>query len=1501
MGDRNNPIKFGPEWLRNLGPERSIRSTGAQASNAGQRSPTTNSAKVTLARCRYGREEMLALYDRSIEAPALLKANDTLYVARGQPPYALSNTFDDDARESNSRALPAACLLTPIERYTGVGRGRGMPLLDPKSRGMIGDVRGKARGYSRPTSAGRGWHGNRFSGIPDDDQNQPLRPWNNSNHQTLPGLRPNNGESPDWQKTPQLYRMKRQTSTNWRQQQGRDEGEEWRSADGARRPQEKWAEWGWQQETGNRPNQEKQWHNNRRTWMGSEGSEEMPEWAVDSAEAVGGTFDATGAFHGYSSDDSNIPKTQETPYPLTKSHTHGSFVRNKIAEEGSEEWWASEKAKKLSPKRFDTNEIQFKKTLNKANVDEKSNSSSPTTKTLASNDRSTPNTGAIPKRIFQTSNTSSDKPVKDQPARSPASKKGDDDSPEIKTPPTTLTENKEYIQNKTEDVTKENVFDSRSNSEKQNEKGNFQSVILTSNNTLRQKHQKIVVTPTSVSTKNKQKVMKYVVEINNQPSKSDTGSDLKKAKETDSDKIVEDILKMSLDDGIPSATINQMLTSQSNSSMDSSAQVPYPSMQMRMASSTLQNLNTPQKQSAPLSSSMQTPEPYNGMMQQPIGMTNSMLNASLGLPLPNSNGGLPQAIPAPLSNTGMSNPNTLTSGLQAMTPGNLQQSNLQQGNMQNVGLQSGQVPGLQSLQMQGFGMQSGGILQGQLGSMPNTVLPSLGPAIQNATNPMVDMSLFDHMHPNDINYANSIDRVTALQRLQQIASQRMNNAMYSNMINQQPPINNMGIQLPLTDQWYYEDPNNTIQGPFSSQEMFYWYRAGFFNQTLMVRRGWETVMRPLGSYGPMPFGPMDLHAPFPMGGGYGPQQSHNMVNQQPGLGMDVQSLWGQPANNAGGSNHMWMQPVNNNSRNENPINNLPVCFWDNQPADMPAAPLLPETIKTEEEILAQMRAAQTQGPTSPLSFFADSPVAAPEADSSSANAANINQQQKHTQKDVCTPTVTENTETEQQVPEKNLKTEESSGDLSADKVNKVNDKTVDLKLTKEVAKVDNGKLKSKEPAKPKTKKAKEDKKEDLVEVKPKEEEVKVEKRSAEPSPSSNIKKEDKSSKKDLDKEKKEWIKEGFTIVKGADKSKDKDSKKKAEEAKAAEEAERKRKEEEKLAAEEKKRQLEATKKQEAASQQAAPTRQAMESVGKKAPWSASTQVLQSSSRDGPTLAEIQRLEREKKLEQMKEQQQMMQIIAQQQAAALAREQEMQTGLGWAKKPSTVTIHQTLAEIQAEARKQAAAVAAATTVSREEVPTPPPVNAVPWSNVHNGGAGFWDSPQPEPVKPVAKPAETKAESKNKKKVTVMQPPKRENTPSVEFDIWCTNMLVSWRDTGIDVPTFVSFLRDIESPYEVKDYVKCYLGDSREASDFARQFLEKRSRLLRVGMVTPSDDLCSPAVAVNPRAASGLDHADLKAKGKKTKKNRMLKVDARNILGFSVTASEDRINVGDIDTV
>lgn len=44
----------------------------------------------------------------------------------------------------------------------------------------------------------------------------------------------------------------------------------------------------------------------------------------------------------------------------------------------------------------------------------------------------------------------------------------------------------------------------------------------------------------------------------------------------------------------------------------------------------------------------------------------------------------------------------------------------------------------------------------------------------------------------------------------------------------------------------------------------------------------------------------------------------------------------------------------------------------------------------------------------------------------------------------------------------------------------------------------------------------------------------------------------------------------------------------------------------------------------------------------------------------------------------------------------------------------------------------------------------------------------------------------------------------------------------------VPTFVSFLKEVESPYEVHDYIRAYLGDTPEAKEFAKQFLERRAK-------------------------------------------------------------------------
>ncbi|XP_058056033.1 GIGYF family protein Gyf [Anopheles bellator] len=139
-------------------------------------------------------------------------------------------------------------------------------------------------------------------------------------------------------------------------------------------------------------------------------------------------------------------------------------------------------------------------------------------------------------------------------------------------------------------------------------------------------------------------------------------------------------------------------------------------------------------------------------------------------------------------------------------------------------------------------------------------------------------------------------------------------------------------------------------------------------------------------------------------------------------------------------------------------------------------------------------------------------------------------------------------------------------------------------------------------------------------------------------------------------------------------------------------------------------------------------------------------------------------------------------------------------------------------------------------------------------------------------------------------------KNQNEQNNEFTSWCSRALSSL-NSNVDIPTFVGFLQDIESPYEVKEYIRVYLGETKECSEFSKQFLERRSKYKNQQRQKNAhiDDMCKPAPAINP---SSNDFQEIKGKGKKIKKNKMTKLDNR-ILGFSVTAAPDRLNVGDRD--
>lgn len=77
----------------------------------------------------------------------------------------------------------------------------------------------------------------------------------------------------------------------------------------------------------------------------------------------------------------------------------------------------------------------------------------------------------------------------------------------------------------------------------------------------------------------------------------------------------------------------------------------------------------------------------------------------------------------------------------------------------------------------------------------------------------------------------------------------------------------------------------------------------------------------------------------------------------------------------------------------------------------------------------------------------------------------------------------------------------------------------------------------------------------------------------------------------------------------------------------------------------------------------------------------------------------------------------------------------------------------------------------------------------------------------------------------------------------------------------VPTFVTFLRDIESALDVREYCKEYLGESTATQQFATNFLEKR-RSFKPKNNAHKDDMCSPAPAITPSLQHSTEFQEVK---------------------------------------
>uniref|UniRef100_A0A6Q2X073 GYF domain-containing protein n=1 Tax=Esox lucius TaxID=8010 RepID=A0A6Q2X073_ESOLU len=240
----------------------------------------------------------------------------------------------------------------------------------------------------------------------------------------------------------------------------------------------------------------------------------------------------------------------------------------------------------------------------------------------------------------------------------------------------------------------------------------------------------------------------------------------------------------------------------------------------------------------------------------------------------------------------------------------------------------------------------------------------------------------------------------------------------------------------------------------------------------------------------------------------------------------------------------------------------------------------------------------------------------------------------------------------------------------------------------------------------------------------------------------------------------------------------------------------------------------------------------------------------------------------------------------------------------------------------------------------------------WGDSTNSNMGFWDEPVKEPAQPLpqAPPPTRKPNAQKNNKILKIEvcgncvDSTRANKKVEDeekllklfqgvnkshqdgFILWCEQALHTLNTANnLDVPTFASFLKEVDSPYEVHDYVRAYLGDTSEAKEFAKQFLERRAKQ----NANQQKQSQAPQNQQQPLkqqkqqqqqvpdsvwGVSGTgsvyqsNHTSLQQQarfetvtsGKKKKKQKMVRADP-SLLGFSVNAASERLNMGEIETV
>uniref|UniRef100_A0A3B5MIU0 GYF domain-containing protein n=1 Tax=Xiphophorus couchianus TaxID=32473 RepID=A0A3B5MIU0_9TELE len=764
--------------------------------------------------------------------------------------------------------------------------------------------------------------------------------------------------------------------------------------------------------------------------------------------------------------------------------------------------------------------------------------------------------------------------------------------------------------------------------------------------------------------------------------------------------------------------------------------------------------------------------------------------------------------------------------------------------------------------------------------------------------------------------------------------------------------------LPLTHEaalkWFYKDPQGEIQGPFSNHEMSDWFQAGYFTMSLLVKRGCDEVFQPLGEmmkiWGRVPFTPGPAPPPLQVGT---PSKSNYSVpdfvssfflslvlflNRQ----QYAQALAQQKTlvlNSA---------PLQQQQQHQQQINML---LQQYQALKISASDSLLPPVTRSLSVPDSGSVWEMQNPSSQASSWEGSSVWDLPIDSV-AQAPTIEQMQQF-EKARSAKLELERREAElraKREEEERKRLEEALRARQEEERKRLEEEELARQKQEEALRL----RREQEEAQRRQKEEEERKAQEealrRLEERRREEEEKKKREEF-------LRKQEHRKQEELEalrrrEEEKRRVEEEAAATAAVLAQQQEEQKRREQEAQRQQELQRQRQQQQEA--------LRRLQQQQQQQQQLAQMK--LPSSSKWGQQSANHNHTQNAL----SLAEIQKLEEERERQACEEQRrQQQELLKQQQQQALQQAQQSHAKLsGWGNVAKQPVITKSLLEIQREEAQQMkqrkeqppqqhpTVTQQTRTQNRTVCNTTSLSNSVwgsvntstnwgsdsssIWGDTHNSNMGFWDEAIKEAVQQPPQTKKGNTQKNNKGNANLSNSLSGRASKKVDeeekllklfqgvsksqqdtFMQWCEQTLHSLNTANnLDVPTFASFLKELDSPYEVHDYVRAYLGDTPESKDFAKQFLERRAKqnANQQKQLLPKQqqakqqqqqdsvwgEMGSSAIYQSNHTSGQQQRFETVTSGKKKKKQKMVRADP-SLLGFSVNASSERLNMGEIETL